>query len=740
MSIRGNDTLSMKTLKLVLTRIVRAYLSYFPVTDGKKYIFKWARQWLMPEHPVVTFRTKHNFYLKVNLRNVEHQRMYFYGEHDERYEIRNLKRILRPGDVCWDIGANVGFYTCFFASLVGKSGRVVAFEPASQTAELLRENIELNRLTSDQIILVNKAIGNTIGRQQIFFQAADMAEGTASLREKQGSQSELVEVDTLDNLNSVLPVPDLVKIDVEGYQAELFAGGERFFAQHSPMIMAELKDSNPNNVRFMESKLRGLGYAVYEFMKHSVKRCDNVSQSRARNFFMIKDDSQYRSRIDEELRAHQFRNAHFEQVAMPSSLESRLWPTSLEAAFTMVAAIFLFVLPIPHTTTIRLVCLFSGTLMALALVRRHGMSPLPLKGAFALWAIAAVFSLGSAVNFHESLGEIKSEVVYSFLAFFMFYSQTTGKRRWTLWIVAVTSILLLLSLIGVLRWYTSGDTTSPWYLYNGVAAYTTFLVTVLPFVLLFVFNLPAHGLARWTLRAAPLLLVVPAYLTLNRTVWIVIAVLILTMSVLLMFGDGSRKRKVSALVLLTALFGISLFLIQSSLERRLGVQGSFETVVGHTLTSDPRRELWTFVSQEIARKPWQGIGFGSASFGVVYDQWKSKGILHAHNVFLDAGIQMGVLGIAALVFLFAAVLVEYWRLYRSEHRLVQWLGACGIAMVVAVVTRNMTDDFFRRDLALLFWALVGASLGYGHRLLAAEPGVAQPAAKTTALPASRLST
>lgn len=286
----------MNTFNVLLNNVVRGYLAYFPVTDGKKYVLRWMKQRITPEQPMVTFRTKHGFRLRGNLRNAEHQRIYFYGEHDERYEIRNLKRILRPGDTCWDIGANIGFYTCLFASLVGEAGRVVAFEPASHTAAFLRDNIALNHATN-RVIVVGKAIGNTISRQQIFFHTADMAEGTASLREKPRSESEWVDVDTLDNLFRTLPTPDLVKIDVEGYQVELLAGGEKFFAHHSPMIMAELKDSDPNQFRAVESKFRAWGYLIYEFKKRSLVRCDDIACSKARNFFLIKGSSKYRSRV-----------------------------------------------------------------------------------------------------------------------------------------------------------------------------------------------------------------------------------------------------------------------------------------------------------------------------------------------------------------------------------------------------------------------------------------------------------
>src|SRR3990172_1012897 len=117
--------------KTALNTLVRSYRRHCPVTEGKQRLLGWTRDYIMPDEPAVVFRTKHGFSLQANLRNPEHQRMYFYGEHDERYEINNLVRILQAGDCCWDIGANIGFYTCLFPTLVGDRGRVIAFEPVS---------------------------------------------------------------------------------------------------------------------------------------------------------------------------------------------------------------------------------------------------------------------------------------------------------------------------------------------------------------------------------------------------------------------------------------------------------------------------------------------------------------------------------------------------------------------------------------------------------------------------------
>jgi O-antigen ligase len=77
---------------------------------------------------------------------------------------------------------------------------------------------------------------------------------------------------------------------------------------------------------------------------------------------------------------------------------------------------------------------------------------------------------------------------------------------------------------------------------------------------------------------------------------------------------------------------------------------------------------------------------------------------------------MGIPGILVLMLLFFSILREYWRFYKSVDVRLQWLGACGLAMVIGVLMKNMTDHFFSRDLSLLFWSLVGMTLGYGKRL------------------------
>ena len=88
---------------------------------------------------------------------------------------------------------------------------------------------------------------------------------------------------------------------------------------------------------------------------------------------------------------------------------------------------------------------------------------------------------------------------------------------------------------------------------------------------------------------------------------------------------------------------------------------------------------------------------------------------HAHNMFLNAAISMGIPGALAMLVLFAWFGYLYLRLLGTNEALLQRIGVAGLLLLVGVVGRNLTNDFFVRDGALLFWALNGALLGVAYR-------------------------
>lgn len=291
-------------MNLPLNRIVRSYLRRCPITEGKSLLLKLTKDGIIPENPIVIFKTKYPFRLKANLANPEHQYLYFYGTHDERYVVTKLLKIIKSGDICWDIGANIGFYTCLLASQVKDTGAVIAFEPAARTCGYLQENVFLNEFTN--VTVVNNGLGDNTEQRHLYYSQAALAEGTASLKYPNGrTASERVTLDTIDNLIGKLPTPDFIKIDVEGYQLEVLRGGEHFLKTHAPLLMAELKDvgeTNRDDFSEIEKYITNLGYSLYEIGKYTLKRCTHISDSKRRNFFLANEDSPAFSRISPWLR------------------------------------------------------------------------------------------------------------------------------------------------------------------------------------------------------------------------------------------------------------------------------------------------------------------------------------------------------------------------------------------------------------------------------------------------------
>ena len=140
---------------------------------------------------------------------------------------------LKSDDVLYDIGANIGLVALHAASRC----RTVAFEPDPGTFSRLSRNCELNLLAS--VKLVQVAVSDTDGQVTLF---TDGIEGTsASLvhqRDELGSAK--VEARTLDGLLSegALPVPTVLKLDIEGAEILALRGGSRLLqGEHAPRLL-----------------------------------------------------------------------------------------------------------------------------------------------------------------------------------------------------------------------------------------------------------------------------------------------------------------------------------------------------------------------------------------------------------------------------------------------------------------------------------------------------------------------
>lgn len=179
-------------------------------------------------------------------------------------EIKFLRRLLQPGYKVIDVGANYGVYTLSMAKTVGPSGGVWAFEPASSTATLLAEAIAANGF--EHIVLEQTALSSARGTAQLSLYPN--SEMNAILYDHQATSAcETVPVTTLDDCLEAFGWRDIdfIKIDAEGEETNILKGGERFFADLSPLVMYEAKADSDHHMDLAEA-FASLGYDSYRLV------------------------------------------------------------------------------------------------------------------------------------------------------------------------------------------------------------------------------------------------------------------------------------------------------------------------------------------------------------------------------------------------------------------------------------------------------------------------------------------
>jgi FkbM family methyltransferase len=137
---------------------------------------------------------------------------------------------VRAGDIAWDIGGFVGYYALVFASLVGPDGHVHSCEPDPENRRVLRQHLDANPALAPRVTLHPYGVAGHGG--QVGFQSHG-----ASVSRVVADAPLMVDVVALRDVDRAMP--NFVKMDVEGMEAEILPGAEDMIAKRQTTWLVE---------------------------------------------------------------------------------------------------------------------------------------------------------------------------------------------------------------------------------------------------------------------------------------------------------------------------------------------------------------------------------------------------------------------------------------------------------------------------------------------------------------------
>lgn len=231
----------MVILRILFSRIARLY----PREHGKySLLMRLYFPFLAPKNSTLLVSTlRYGIRMRLDITEYLQAHLYVFGDY-ELPTIRFLRSVLRPGAVCLDIGAQMGYLTLAMATAANKTTIVHSFEPESTNAARFRENVQLNDLTN--VTLHQTAVSTVDGALKLYLSNDRNAGTHSTVFIESNVSTEYVEIpairlETFASSHS-LPSIDIIKIDVEGAEIDVINGAIGVLQQHKPIVITELSD------------------------------------------------------------------------------------------------------------------------------------------------------------------------------------------------------------------------------------------------------------------------------------------------------------------------------------------------------------------------------------------------------------------------------------------------------------------------------------------------------------------
>ena len=384
--------------------------------------------------------------------------------------------------------------------------------------------------------------------------------------------------------------------------------------------------------------------------------------------------------------------------------------------------ILIIFLPIAHTETIRAfsfgipACLW---VIKMILQRRWLFSKTPLDIPILLFSIVAALSLITAVDFRYSLEEYVGDWLTEVFLFYLVLNNIREDQLKYL-VGALLFGNLIMVTYGIYDFFHQGGIIFSYQPYRAtslhyhVGAFGTYLMTVIPYLMVAVF-LVRNTIPRLAILSLLSLNVFVLCLAYSRGSWVALVILSL------MVGWKFLPKKVFILSLILGC--TATFLLSSQ-----GILYYYNRFTVPYVYADGYYGRWLlakFSLEKIAENPFRMIGYGRRSFVKEYPdlylKYKGAQLWHAHVTFLNIWLQTGLQGLVFFVFLIYRLLkfcYERGDLEKSPQRKLFLLAT--FMMVITFFVRNLSDDFFVDDSALFFWFLSGLAVFLGLRSISDE--------------------
>ena len=369
---------------------------------------------------------------------------------------------------------------------------------------------------------------------------------------------------------------------------------------------------------------------------------------------------------------------------------------------------YLLILVLPNagtvSTRLSLLALCLITSICLVSINKINIAEIPFKLSILIWILVCGFSITYAIDLPSTLKELKNEISYCLAGFFAFYTLVVTRP-------VFAKILIFVIVISV---FLQSSWASIWYIYNnftwielkyfhGVGLFTTHIITALPFLLLALF-ITSNKILKWFCVFTLLFVLYVLFISKQRLIW---PVVLFQTGAFLLLSWRFKLLKINNKKFLIIFSGLTVTLIS------LFCYVSYIRSPESFIFQDVRYPFFINIIKTIYEHPLYGYGFGinNTNMSTIYPHLRPPEIgtlWHAHNIELNYGLQMGVPGIIAVLFLFYSILQHFWiKLMKNPN----WISIAGIALVGGVFLRNQLNDFFVRDASIAFWVYLGILSG-----------------------------